>query len=125
MTALDAVTLSSHEAARMFDRTCAAGLGRGESLLDACQFTNNFVTAAISPFMAATGGYLPILFWGAICASLYLKYRNMLYPMMVGFPILVMGVFALPDHAGTFISTAMVFAVFSLIYFMVKRVTKD
>lgn len=122
MTGLAAATLQA--SARDIRADFCAGNTTG-SIIENCNLNTNFLGASISPFMLASGGYLPLIFWGVLSMAIYLKYRNYLYPSIVACVTMIGTGLWLPDAVQTYLylglGTAFAVVVFSLLW----RIPRD
>lgn len=117
--------LPSPTSARNFTDFCAGNVGPNQTLIEACNLDKNFLAAAIGPFMFASGGYLPLIFWGVICMSIYLKYRNYLYPSIVACVTMIATGLWLPGEVQTYLYLGLGTGFAVIVFTLIWRIPRD
>ena len=123
--AQSAARTGNTESGALFDQTCAAMAHNGTDMLQRCGLQDNFLTAAVQPFMTLTGGWLPLLFWGVLAMAIYLKYRNYLYASIFAVVALVGTGIWLPVEGQVYLYLALATGLAAAVFTLIWRIPRD
>ena len=76
------------------------------NVLRDCGFKDDYLVAAVAPWVWVTGGYFGMILVSVFVLITYIKYRNWVYPGMVGSMYLPVSFYMFPEH---FVGTAILF----------------
>ncbi len=104
---------------------CFMNYTAGVNMWDQCNFEEDFLQSALLPFEWVTGGYFSLILVSIFILFTYIKYHNMLYPMIVGMMFIPVSFFVFPDEFLVFavLMVAMVFGI--AIFYAITKQTSD
>ena len=104
---------------------CFMNYAAGVNMWDQCNFEDDWLTAALLPWEYITGGYFSLILVSIFILFTYIKYHNMLYPMVIGMLFIPISYFVFPAEFITFavLMVAMVFGI--AIFYAVTKQTKE
>ena len=104
---------------------CFMNYTAGVNMWDQCNFEDDWLTAALLPWEYITGGYFSLILVSIFILFTYIKYHNMLYPMVIGMLFIPISYFVFPAEFITFavLMVAMVFGI--AIFYAVTKQTKE
>ena len=104
---------------------CFMNYTAGANMWDQCNFEDDWLTAALLPWEYITGGYFSLILVSIFILFTYIKYHNMLYPMVIGMLFIPISYFVFPAEFITFavLMVAMVFGI--AIFYAVTKQTKE
>ncbi len=97
----------------------------GLEMIQNCGIGEDFIDFALLPWEYITGGYFSMILVGIFVMFTYVKYQNMVYPMIVGILYFPFAYFLFPD---TFITFAVVIAFIGagiLLWYTFVKQTKE
>lgn len=104
---------------------CFLNYTAGVDMWENCGFEDDYLAAALLPFEWVTGGLFSIIIVAILIMMSYIKYHNIIYPIMIGIIMLPISYFAFPPQ---FVSFAIILAfvgIGSLIWYILVRQTKE
>jgi hypothetical protein len=104
---------------------CFLNYTAGVDMWDNCGFEEDYLAAALLPFEWVTGGLFSIVIVSIIILMSYIKYHNIIYPILIGIVMMPVSYFAFPDQ---FVSFAVILAfvgVGTLIGYILVKQTKE
>ena len=104
---------------------CFLNYTAGVEMWDNCGFEEDYLAAALLPFEWVTGGLFSIIIVAILILMSYIKYHNIIFPIVIGVVMLPISYFAFPPQ---FLSFAIILAfvgIGSLIWYILVRQTKE
>ena len=104
---------------------CFLNYTAGANMWDNCNFEDDFLSSALLPFEYVTGGHFSLILVSIFILFTYVKYHNMMYPMLIGILFLPVSFVVFPD---VFIMYGVMFfglAIGIAIYYAYVRQTKE
>jgi len=104
---------------------CFMNYTAGANMWDQCNFEDDFLNSALLPWEWITGGHFSLILVSIFILFTYIKYHNMMYPMLIGIMFLPISFFVFPDEFVMFgvLMVAMSFGL--LIYYIITKQTKE
>ena len=104
---------------------CFMNYTAGANMWDQCNFEDDFLNSALLPWEWITGGHFSLILVSIFILFTYIKYHNVLYPMLIGIMFLPISFFVFPDEFVMFgvLVVAMSFGL--LIYYIITKQTKE
>tara|TARA_Y100001936_G_C16090701_1_gene685965 strand:- start:1489 stop:1929 length:441 start_codon:yes stop_codon:yes gene_type:complete len=104
---------------------CFMNYTAGANMWDQCNFEEDFLNSALLPFEWITGGNFSLVLVSIFILFTYIKYHNVLYPILIGILFIPVSFFVFPDEFITFgvLMVAMSFGL--LIYYIITKQTKE
>ena len=104
---------------------CFMNYTAGANMWDQCNFEDDFLNSALLPWEWITGGHFSLILVSIFILFTYIKYHNVLYPMLIGIMFLPISFFVFPDEFVMFgvLMVAMSFGL--LIYYIITKQTKE
>jgi len=104
---------------------CFMNYTAGANMWDQCNFEEDFLNSALLPWEWITGGHFSLILVSIFILFTYIKYHNMMYPMLIGIMFLPISFFVFPDEFVMFgvLMVAMSFGL--LIYYIITKQTKE
>lgn len=81
---------------------CFLNYSAGPDMLENCGYGEDFLQAALLPWMYITGGYFSMFFASVMILFTYIKYHKAVYPLIIGIAMLPTSWFLFPDQFITF-----------------------
>lgn len=104
---------------------CFLNYTAGIDMWDNCGFEEDYLAAALLPFEWVTGGLFSIMIVSILIIMSYIKYHNVIYPLMIGIVMLPISYFAFPPQFISFAIILAFVAVGALIWYVLVRQTKE
>lgn len=95
------------------------------NIFEDCGYKEDYLVAAIAPWSWITGGYFGMILVSVFVLISYIRYRNWVYPAIVGSMYLPVSYYMFPEH---FVTTAILFmfvGVGTAIWLVMVRQTKE
>lgn len=81
---------------------CFLNYTAGPDMFENCGYGDDFLQAALLPWMYITGGYFSMFFASVMILFTYIKYHKAVYPLIIGVAMLPTSYFLFPDQFITF-----------------------
>jgi len=104
---------------------CFLNYTAGVEMWENCGYEEDYLAAALLPFEWVTGGLFSIIIVSIIILMSYIKYHNIIFPIVIGVVMLPISYFAFPPQ---FLSFAIILAfvgIGTLIWYILVRQTKE
>ena len=104
---------------------CFVNYTAGANMWDNCNFEDDFLSSALLPWEWITGGHFSLILVSIFILFTYIKYHNMMYPMLIGIMFLPVSFFVFPSEFLTFAIMLLGLGIGIAIYYAYVKQTKE
>lgn len=95
------------------------------NLFESCGYKDDYLEAAAAPWVWVTGGYFGMIMVSLFVLIAYIRFRNWVYPSLVGVMYLPVSYFMFPEHFVGYAIILMFVAIGIAIWVTMVRQTKE